>query len=215
MSRLLDVTPFGARFRLTRPTEPGRLLHLTLPMPRPLRVFDHVEDQYRLWSLVRNLKLLDPAVERGALVEIGVAFVGKRTPRSFELDPSQRYDIAQSITDVGWTVNEGESQFLSEFPESDNRKESRHNIPIEVLIEVFDKNGQLSVNEKTVTENISPHGAAVFTSLTVSRGRFVKVSSAEYRASVLAVVRDAHTGADNISRLHLEFIGNEWPLDIG
>src|SRR5215216_3773601 len=54
-TRLIDVTPFGARFPLTHPTEPGRLLHLTLPMPRQLRCFDHVEDQYRVWALVRNV----------------------------------------------------------------------------------------------------------------------------------------------------------------
>src|SRR5919112_2656325 len=55
MSRLLDVTPFGARFVLTHPTESGRLLHLTLPMPRQLRCFDHIEDQYRVWALVRHV----------------------------------------------------------------------------------------------------------------------------------------------------------------
>ena len=52
MSRLVDVTPFGASFLLTRPTERGRLLHLTLPMPRQLRCFDHIEDQYRVWALI-------------------------------------------------------------------------------------------------------------------------------------------------------------------
>src|SRR5919112_6867564 len=55
MSRLVDVTPFGARFVLTHPTETGRLLHLTLPMPRQLRCFDHIEDQYRVWALVRHV----------------------------------------------------------------------------------------------------------------------------------------------------------------
>src|SRR5436853_7677931 len=84
MSRLVDVTPFGARLRLKRPTETGRLLLLTLAMPRQLRCFDHVEDQYRVWSLVRSVRFLDPKIEKGALVEIGVAFVGKRPPRSFE-----------------------------------------------------------------------------------------------------------------------------------
>src|SRR6266480_1059988 len=82
MSRLVDVTPFGARFRLKRPTEVGRLLLLTLAMPRQLRCFDHVEDQYRVWSLVRNVKMLDPKTQRGALVEVGVAFVGKYPPRT-------------------------------------------------------------------------------------------------------------------------------------
>jgi len=215
MSRLLDVTPFGARLTLKRPTETGRLLHLTLPMPRPLRVFDHVEDQYRIWALVRNIKLLDPGAEKGALVEIGVAFVGKRPPRSFNEDPSRRYEIAQSASELAWAVKEEGGEALSELSETDKRGESRHNIPTEVLIEVFDKKGELSLNEKTVTENISRRGAAVFTSLDLSRGRFVKVSSEQYQMALLAVVRNAHTGADGISRLHLEFIGTEWPLDFG
>ena len=59
MTRLIDVTPFGARFRLMRPFDIGRLLQLTLKMPHQLRVFDHVEDQYRVWSIVRNARLLE------------------------------------------------------------------------------------------------------------------------------------------------------------
>jgi len=53
VTRLMNVTPFGAGFTLKRPTERGRLLHMTIPMPRQLRVFDHVEDQYRMWAIVR------------------------------------------------------------------------------------------------------------------------------------------------------------------
>lgn len=53
ITRLINVTPFGAAFQLKHPTEKGRLLHMTIPMPRQLRVFDHVEDQYRVWAVVR------------------------------------------------------------------------------------------------------------------------------------------------------------------
>jgi hypothetical protein len=213
MSRLVDVTPFGARLRLKRPTEVGRLLLLTLPMPRPLRCFDHVEDQYRVWSLVRNVKLLDPVREKGALVEIGVAFVGKHPPRSFDAEPSRRYEIARSSAEVGmWAVQEESSASISEVPNTDKRKESRHNIPVEVLIEVFDKDGVLSKSESTVTENISRQGAAVFTTLDLLPGRFVKLSSPQYQSAMLAVVRNRHTAPDGIVRLHLEFIGSEWPL---
>ena len=213
MSRLVDVTPFGARLRLTRPTEPGRLLQLTLAMPRQLRCFDHVEDQYRVWSLVRSVKLLDPGAERGALVEIGVAFVGKRPPRSFDRDPVQRYEIAQKSSEIGlWAVREEAGEMLTEVPASDKREETRHNIPIEVLIEVIDQEKKLSLSEKTVTENISRQGAAVFTTLDVLPGRFVTLSSKEYGALVLAVVRSRRAGADGIPRLHLEFVGSEWPL---
>lgn len=211
MSRLVDVTPFGARLRLKRPTEIGRLLRLTLPMPRQLRCFDHIEDQYRVWCLVRNVKLLDPRTEKGALVEIGVAFVGKRPPRSFEVDPARRYEIAESNTEAGlWAVKEESGASLAEATEKP--RETRHNIPIEVLIEVFGQEGGFSETEKTVTENISQHGAAVFTTLNLSPGRFVKISSEQYQTSVLGVIRTRSLGANGIARLHIEFIGSEWPL---
>ena len=211
MSRLVDVTPFGARLRLKRPTEMGRLLLLTLPMPRQLRCFDHIEDQYRVWSLVRNVKLLDPRAEKGALVEIGVAFVGKRPPRSFEADPARRYDIAESTAEAGlWSVREESSESLAEAAEKP--RETRHNIPIEVLIEVFAQDGSCSESEKTVTENISPHGAAVFTTLNLSAGRFVRISSEQYGTSMLGVIRTRSLSANGIARLHMEFVGSEWPL---
>src|SRR5256885_7878174 len=94
-TRLLDVTPFGVRFSLSRPTEPGRLLHLTLPMPRQLRCFDHVEDQYRVWALVRNVTPRSESGAEGAPIrfEVGVAFTGKMPPASYIADPSTLYDV--------------------------------------------------------------------------------------------------------------------------
>src|SRR5919206_2580374 len=92
MSRLVDVTPFGARFPLTHPTERGRLLHLTLPMPRQLRCFDHVEDQYRVWALVCRLTA-QPEPDGGVTTfEVGVAFTGKYPPQSYAKDPSTLYE---------------------------------------------------------------------------------------------------------------------------
>src|SRR5258708_2131534 len=91
VSRLLDVTPFGAGFTLKRPTEPGRLLHMTIPMPRPLRVFDHVEDQYRVWALVRHIEAgVSPEDKKTPAFEVGVAFIGRLAPQSYEEDPSTR-----------------------------------------------------------------------------------------------------------------------------
>src|ERR671910_625364 len=92
MTRLTNVTPFGAGFTLKRPTERGRLLHMTIPMPRQLRVFDHVEDQYRIWAIVRFVKSSTTA--ESSAFEVGVAFIGKHPPRSYEEDPAKRYDIA-------------------------------------------------------------------------------------------------------------------------
>jgi hypothetical protein len=215
MTRLSNVTPFGARFALGRPVEPGRLLHLTLPMPRQLRCFDHVEDQYRVWALVRNTRGLPSNIgETLPRFEVGVAFIGKRAPASYDLDPTKRYDVAASPTETGlWSLQEQTEGGPQHVPSSDPRPETRHNIPIEVLLEVFDEKGKVAATEQTVTENISRRGAAIFTTLNLARGRFVRLTSTQYQISVLAVVRANRTGADRIPRLHLEFMDRQWPLE--
>jgi hypothetical protein len=210
MSRLVDVTPFGARLRLKRPTEVGRLLLLTMAMPRQLRCFDHVEDQYRVWSLVRHLRTLDSAKYLGAVIEIGVAFVGKRPPASFTKDPATRYEIA-NLQDGMWIVQEESEDMLSEVDPADKRKDSRYTIPTEVTVEVFGEDKGPAQIEATVTENISRNGASVFTALSLERGRFVKVKARD-GFELMAVVRNRILGADGIARLHLQFIGSEWPL---
>jgi hypothetical protein len=212
-SRLIDVTPFGARLGITRPTERGRLLHLTMPMPRQLRCFDHVEDQYRVWALVRNVKMLEAVNDKPVSYQVGVAFIGKRAPESYELDPTTRYDVAASVTETGlWSIYELE-RAKSHVPSDDPRPETRHHIPIEVIIEALDENGKVAARETTVTENISRRGAAVFTSLDLASGRFVRVTSAQYQISVIAAVRARRTGDNGIPRLHLEFVDKQWPLE--
>ena len=212
MSRLVDVTPFGARFGLTHPTERGRLLHLTLPMPRQLRCFDHIEDQYRVWSVVCRVAVGPEFGTQGgeAHFEVGVAFTGKRPPASYLKDPSTLYEVdAVSAEDNMWKLRE-----VERAPAVGARSEqTRLHMAFPVLIEVFDEDGRVSASERTVTENISPRGAAVWTTLKVERGRFVRMTSDETGMSVVAAVRAARTGADGIPRLHLEFIDRHWPLE--
>jgi hypothetical protein len=213
-SRLLDVTPFGLRLTLSRPTEPGRLLHLTLPMPRQLRCFDHVEDQYRVWALVRNVTTIEAVGDKPTRYEIGAAFIGKRPPESFEHDPTILYDVASSVTETGlWNIVEREKPATRNATLDEPRPETRHNIPVEVIIELLDEKGKVAATEKTVTENISRRGAAVFTTLDITRGRFVRVTSAQYQISVIAAIRARRAGANGVPRLHLEFVDKQWPLE--
>jgi PilZ domain len=212
MTHLVDVTPFGARVRLPRPIDIGRLLQLTMAMPRPLRVFDHAEDQYRVWAIVRNLKLLEQSKPKDPLVEVGVAFIGKRPPQSYHDHPERRYEISQKkLESAMWTAREDSVDQLAEVNSEDKRKESRQMIPVDVVVDVFEAD-KLVKNEQTVTENISRSGAAVFTAMDIGPGTFVKVTSSTYNASVLAVVRARRGGKDGITRLHLEFIGGQWPI---
>lgn len=214
VTRLLDVTPFGARFVISRPTEEGRLLHLTMPLPRPLRCFDFTEEQYRIWALVRRVKPL-PASAPAALpqFEIGAAFTGKRAPASFERDPATRYEVALPDETGVWNIHEPQPTTRRYVPPDEPRPETRVNMPVDMLVEVFDRAGKVTMQEETVTENISRRGAAIFSGLQVERGRFVRLTSRSFGISVSAVVRARRTGGDGIPRLHLEFIDRQFPLE--
>jgi hypothetical protein len=214
MSRLIDVTPFGARFVLTHPTERGRLLHLTLPMPRQLRCFDHIEDQYRVWALICRIM---PSTQGGAgddevlmRYEVGVAFTGKHPPASYIKEPATLYEVESVSAESNlWKLREVE-RAAAATPRS---AETRLQMALNVRVEVFDDEGRVSATEQTVTENISRRGASIWTTLKVGRGRFVRLTSNDSRLSIVAVVRAARDGPDGIPRLHLEFIDKQWPLE--
>ena len=205
MTRLINVTPFGAGFTLKRPTEKGRLLHMTIPMPRQLRVFDHVEDQYRIWAIVRHFRSKTTGNTPG--FEIGVAFIGKRAPASYEAQPWKRYDVTFQPTEQLAIINETQ---LS--GSADDSQHTRHNIAVDMRVELFDRDGAVLKTEHTVTENISSHGATLFTTLDIPVGRFVRLTSEQYRITVHAAIRSRGTGADGVPRIHVEFIDKEWPL---
>jgi hypothetical protein len=210
MTRLADLTPFGAGFSLTRPVDVGRLVYMTLPMPRQLRCFDHIEDQYRVYALVRFTRAEFPVGASAPSFKVGVAFVGKHPPQSYHLDPKKRYEVFEP-------EGEGALWKLLEQPPAPTgrieKKETRLSVPVEVTIELYDGKWNITAREETVTENISRRGAAVYTSLKAERGSFVRLTSARYQASAFAIVRSHRTGGDGIPRLHLEFMDQEWPLE--
>ena len=208
ITRLIDVTPFGAGFTLKRPVEKGRLLHMTIPMPRQLRVFDHVEDQYRVWALVRYIRRAAAAGPTPQF-EVGVAFIGKRAPRSYEENPAKRYEIGALSAESLSSLQEWQE---AELASSDKRRLTRHNIPVDMLIETLDDKGGVELSEHTVSENISLRGAAIYTTLDLPVGRFIRLSSEQYTVSVYAAVRATSMGPLGVPCVHVEFVDREWPL---
>lgn len=210
VGRLLDISPFGARIELAHPMETGRLLHFTMPLPRQLRVFDYAEDHYKIWGVVRHVKLVHDEKKNERRYEIGVAFIGKLPPDSYQKDPSTRYDASGQDEKNGLMFLR-ERRMNKDW--ATNRRSTRLSVPLEVIIETFDARGEINASEQTVTENISRHGASVYSSLTVERGEFVRLSDARRQQTLIAVVRGSRTGADRLPRIHLEFIGEEWKLE--
>lgn len=208
VTRLTNVTPFGAAFTLKHPTEKGRLLQLTIPMPRQLRVFDHLEDQYKVWGIVRYLHLLDPQTSKTGNFDVGVAFIGKRPPASYEQEPWKRYEIGGSGDKKLASVDET----LKPIATTDQRIGTRHTVPIEMDIETISDTGSVEAIESTVTEDISRRGANILTTVNRPPGRFIRLRSAQYNLTVHAAIRSHTIGMDGIGRIHVEFIDQEWPL---
>jgi hypothetical protein len=212
VTRLNDVSAFGAGFNLRHPVKRGRLLHLTIPMPRKLRSFDFTESQYKVWGLVRSCipKSNDPTPENHS---VGVAFIGKNPPKSYYGDPARLFEISHREEGSLWRVIEAVSEPDESHLPKELRRHSRFPIPVNIIVETIDADGNVLTAESTVTENISLSGASIFTSLALDIGAFVRIKSEQYNASIISVVRGKRLGQDNIPRVHIEFIDRLFPLE--
>jgi len=211
ITRLEDISAFGAAFNLKRPVKRGRLLLVSLPMPRQLRCYDYLEPQYRIWGLVRRCLPLEtkPGVQGYA---VGVAFIGKNPPNAYMENPAKLYDISDRDDGGLWQLREIDSDHDDSDLPPELRKQTRFAIPESLVLELLDEGGDVAASEVSVTENISLGGAAVFTSFNVEPGTFLRVVSERHDISIISIVRGKRVGADGIVRLHLEFIDNMFPL---
>lgn len=212
ITRLTDVSAFGAGFNLHRPVKRGRLLQMTIPLPRQMRCYDYAEPQYKVWGLVRScITKESSATEENHAV--GVAFIGKKPPESYFDDPAKLFEISHQDEGKLWSVIDAPAQPDESDLPKDLRRHSRLSIPENVIVEKIDADGYVLGSEPTVTENLSLSGAAVFSMLDVEVGEFVRVKSEQYSVSIISVVRGKHLGADGIPRLHVEFVDRFFPLE--
>ncbi|MEP6904026.1 MAG: PilZ domain-containing protein [Actinomycetota bacterium] len=204
VTHLKSVSKMGADFYLNRLFVIGQLLFLTIPLDKILRRYDHDAEQYCVWGIVRHCHQI--SVGKSNVYHIGVAFIGKEPPFSYRKTPSAIYQFREIKKNGFWEICE-DDQLVS------TRKQPRYSIPIEVYIAVLDAEENIIAHEKTVTENISAGGAAVFSSLEIKIGDKVQIIKQHGNFSAMAMVRNRRIGKDNLPRIHLEFIDARFPLD--
>ncbi len=214
MSKTKDISLFGAAFVLQRTVRRGQLLRLTLSMPQQMRSFDFAEPQYQVWGVVSSSKP-NPEDSSGESSVLGVAFIGKNPPESYIENPNQIYEVE---------VDESEgTSYLKPVDDSINnsgqkernfieRRYSRFQIPVNIVVELLDSDGGITASESTVMENVSQGGASVFSSLNVNIGSTIQIKNDQYSADLEATVRNKRTGKDGIPRLHIEFTNGTFPL---
>lgn len=213
ITRLTDVSAFGAGFLLKRPIKRGRLIQMTIPLPRQLRCYDFSESNYRIWGIVRRCVALN-LHKLNEQYALGVAFIGKNPPDIYHKDPSKIFEIHSRDENEGlWIISESTLKPDEDHIPKEDRRHSRYPIPINLVIETLDETRTVTGSEITVTENISLGGAAIFTSLDPSIGSFVRIRSEQHSVSIIAIVRGKRVGIDGIPRLHIEFIDRFFPLE--
>ena len=107
------------------------------------------------------------------MFDVGVAFIGKRPPASYEKEPWKRYDVATTAFQALPTPED----IVTPLPSDDQRAHTRHNIAVDMQVEMVDENGEVIESEHTVTENISSQGRDAFYDVTDSAGRFIRLTS--------------------------------------
>jgi hypothetical protein len=217
ITRFQSLSSCGAGFEIQHRVKIGQLLLITAPIPERLRCYDFMEQQYRVWAVVRYC---DSGGENVPPYNIGVSFVGKYPPLSFHENPTQLYDLS-GFTKQGFSVVSEQTEEIYQIKEPENikapeeiRKNApRHPIPLDILIQVIDQNKKIIASETTVSENVSVSGVAVFTSLDVRINDEVSVYFRAFNVSLQAKVRNRRIGRDGMPRLHLEFLDRQLSLE--
>ncbi|MEP7148641.1 MAG: hypothetical protein ABI857_07130 [Acidobacteriota bacterium] len=203
LADLKSISATGASFNLERHCEPGTLISLMVPLSAHLRCYDFNRKFYPVWGLVQHCEPME--VEDALSFHIGVAFIGKTCPRSYNADPLQHYRIAGVDDDGMWSVAELKTPFKK-------RADVRFWKPVDLYLALIDTKDGSTGGERTVAENVSRSGAAVLTTLKVGIGDRVKFISEEFDFAGLAVVCNAQPVADNRTRLHVEFVKATFPV---
>jgi hypothetical protein len=211
-TRLLNVDQHGATFQLQQRPQLGQLVRVT-PDPHAFsgRAADAQGDGF--WALVWALSEVSGRAARGGATALNIAsvlFFGDDVARSFTEDTGADYGYmaeAEGVFRLQRMPRQGQAE------EGENRRrEARIYLPIEVTAEVLDENGEVVEREFAITENISRRGAALRTTLVVPPEGHVRLTCQQTGFTVTSVVRACRTGADNVGRVHVEFIDGRWPL---
>lgn len=204
--KIADVINFsgtGASFYMSCECKVGSLLLMMVPMPEELRAYDQDKEFYRVWGIVQHCQKM---IDEYSGFHIGIAFIGKNPPESYLEDPSITYRISGTDEDGFWRVNAAKSNFQS-------RKDVRYWTKIELYLALVDGNKAAMTGERTVTENISKGGAALYTTLDLNIGDRVKFICEAYDFSGIAVVCNVNKGYNQRTRLHLKFVNCTFPIE--
>lgn len=213
-AEIKDVSSVGAAMVLKRPVRRGRILRLTLEMPRHLRKYDLDAVDYQAWGIVRR-SIAVTSSDGVSAYATGIAFIGEFPPKDFFEHSARIYNISYEGSKPGefWEVVDPATRLNNGSNYGEFRKETRLPIPEELVVEILDETGEVISSEVSVTANISFGGATVFTEFFAGVGSFLRVISRRLDLEIIAIVRHRHQGPGDSAKLNIEFVDKVFPLE--
>ena len=184
-----DASFGGASFTLKRHVAPGRVLQLSLPLPKRFRRYDVGDASYHVYGLVRDV------AGRGAGSRVGVMFLGKQPPKDYEKNPGGLYLLPSDPPPA---------------PTERRRATRIDNAFVNVRLQRMGMTGAAS-EERTVAENLGRGGARVMTSLPLTKGEIVMLEELGGTFRTRAEICNVYIGEDRVPRLNLHFLDAEAP----
>ena len=201
---IVSVSRTGAGFTLMRPCSVGRLVLLETSLPSELRVYDH---EARFYPIIALVQFCHPVTtDDTTLYDIGVGFIGNVTPESFKKDPKQNYRITGARPDGLWRIMEVDSPFK-------DRRHPRYQVRIPVQITIVSAQDRTLDQARGVTANVGSGGASVVTPLKGKVGQKVKFVCSAFDFYSMAVIRGTRPKESGPGLLHLQFLGEEFPIN--
>jgi hypothetical protein len=187
VSKTTNVSRVGAAVMMARRIRHGMIVQILLPLPTKLRSHGFTEPSYNTYAIVRRV---EPPSDGRRLV--GFEFIGAHPPQDFVKHP--------------WATFR-----TQKWAGPDRRREPREIIVERVEVEYLDAGCNVLAHETAVTENISASGTRIRVKSPPSEFDGLRIKCAKHNFQSLAVLRNQYVGKDDIERLSLEFIENNFP----
>ena len=200
---LYAISQFGAAFNVSRACGIGRLIELSIFTTTELGTSERTEYPKPLVCLVQQCNEYER--EGKPAYHIGVVFVGRPLPDSFNKNPKQCYRVAGTLKNGHFRIKETVTPHKT-------RRHPRFKIKFEVKRLLINKAERSVVPAFGVTNDVSAVGISVKSTLTANIGDKIKVACREIDFFGVAVVRNRRSlfGFDYL--LQLEFLESKFPI---
>lgn len=200
---LYAISQFGAAFNVSRACGIGRLVELTIFTTTEITALDSDEYPTPLVCLVQQCNEYER--EGRPAYHVGVVFVGRSLPDSFNNNPKQCYRV------VG-THKNGLFRIQETVAPHKTRRHPRFKLKFEVKLLLINKAERSIVPASGVTNDVGALGISVKSTLKANIGDKIKVACREIDFFGVAVVRNRRSLFGYEYLLQMEFLESKFPI---